>query len=150
MEEKILNILYDELKKEKLCVENVDILNFKHLFDKIEINVLEKVSEKFPVTIISHLRNILKDEKIDLDDFDDILKILKELYTSINDLHNQKNTKIPLKDLIDATVVIINIILMVCVKDENRKQNLIKIVQVSQSFLFFTLPEISIFCKCCN
>lgn len=151
MSDSLLNIIVNELKKYKLCAENVDITPIKALLDKIDPKVISKISDKIPIVIISHLKNILQDNKIDLSDTSEILELLKDLYTSIGELNNENSFKISSKQLVDIVMIIINAILSLCIEDKDKLNLLVKIIETSGTFLLFSLPEkISLFCKCCK
>jgi hypothetical protein len=150
MTESLLNIIVKELQKENLYSENVDLEHVKNLLDKIDPTILDKISSIFPVVIVSHLKNILHDNKIDVSDTPEILELLKTLYSSIAEIRNEKSFVISSKDIVETTIIIVKSVLSLCIKD-NKLNFLLKIVEISGSLVLFSLPEqMSLFCKCCK
>lgn len=148
MNQNLLELIISELKKEKICPENIDTSIVKVYLDKIDPSVAENFSSKIVLMIIGHLKNILADNKIDLSDTSEILKLLKDLYIAAGELQNDQKKQITSQQLVDTVMNIINIVISLCMEDKNKAFLLVKIIETSGTFLLISLPE-KISCKCC-
>jgi len=144
-----LDLLIKELEKVEIYPQGiVDLAPVIVIVDKIDKKLLEKITKESTVInlIISQLINIVKDNKITIEDTPYIIEILKVLYTSLGQL---ENIQIKSQDLVNIATDIIIIVLSICITNKEKLVTIVKIVETTGVFINFTMPITkTLSCKC--
>jgi hypothetical protein len=153
----LISLVVNELKTTSLGQDSLDMTSLKIKIDsivsKLDPKTLDTVNsyltnDKSIVTIcVTNLEKILKDGKLDLNDYAYFLDILKNIYIKVKALQVSTIT-IDSDTVVDLCSVILNVILAVVVPDANLP-GLLAITNTVSEMIKFSMNPISTSFKCC-